>query len=250
MWSPVERTALADAEVEYHDHVSPTIWVKFPVVEGSDAARGASVVIWTTTPWTIPANRAVSYNDDIAYAVYRVQAIEEGLEFAPWAKAGDRLILAEKLADDVMKAAKVARFRQGSRERRSGRAWCCLPSAGGARRRLRLPGADAGRRPRHRRRRHGLRPHRARPRSGRLHGLAGARPPGDSRDRRSGRSFYYPGVPLFAGLKVLETEGKKVGKFGPANGAVMDKLIEGRDPAGSRPRGTFPIRTAGGQARR
>ncbi|MDO8901191.1 MAG: class I tRNA ligase family protein, partial [Phenylobacterium sp.] len=48
MWSPVERTALADAEVEYHDHVSPTIWVKFPVTQGSDAARGASVVIWTT----------------------------------------------------------------------------------------------------------------------------------------------------------------------------------------------------------
>ena len=55
MWSPVERTALADAEVEYHDHSSPTIWVKFTVVEGSDAARDASVVIWTTTPWTIPA---------------------------------------------------------------------------------------------------------------------------------------------------------------------------------------------------
>src|SRR3954463_16506013 len=70
MWSPVERTALADAEVEYHDHVSPTIWVKFPVVEGSDAARGGSVVIWTTTPWTIPANRAISYNEAIAYSVY------------------------------------------------------------------------------------------------------------------------------------------------------------------------------------
>ena len=61
MWSPVERTALADAEVEYHDHVSPTIWVKFPVVEGPDTARGASVVIWTTTPWTIPANLAICF---------------------------------------------------------------------------------------------------------------------------------------------------------------------------------------------
>src|SRR5438105_4948352 len=86
MWSPVERTALADAEVEYHDHVSPTIWAKFPVVEGSDAAMGGSVVIWTTTPWTIPANRAVSYNPDIAYAVYRVEAMETGLPFEPWAK--------------------------------------------------------------------------------------------------------------------------------------------------------------------
>ncbi|HEY5006582.1 MAG TPA: class I tRNA ligase family protein, partial [Caulobacteraceae bacterium] len=67
MWSPVERTALADAEIEYHDHVSPTVWVKFPVLEGTDAALGASVVIWTTTPWTLPANRAISYNPDIVY---------------------------------------------------------------------------------------------------------------------------------------------------------------------------------------
>src|SRR6478735_5227227 len=104
MWSPVERTALADAEVEYHDHVSPAIWVKFPVVEGSDAAQGASVVIWTTTPWTIPANRAISYNEAVDYAVYQVEAMEEGLEFEPWAKAGDTLIVADKLADEVMKA--------------------------------------------------------------------------------------------------------------------------------------------------
>ena len=62
MWSPVERTALADAEVEYHDHVSPTIWVKFPVgatgIRRPLACRAPAVVIWTTTPWTIPANRA------------------------------------------------------------------------------------------------------------------------------------------------------------------------------------------------
>jgi isoleucyl-tRNA synthetase len=105
MWSPVEQTALADAEVEYHDHVSPTVWVKFPVVGGD-----ASVVIWTTTPWTIPANRAVSYSPRIAYGVYRVEALEEGLEFAPWAAPGDRLILADKLAEDVFKAAKVAKW--------------------------------------------------------------------------------------------------------------------------------------------
>src|SRR5258707_2647275 len=112
MWSRVRRTALADAEVEYHDHVSPTVWVKFPVVEGSDAARNGSVVIWTTTPWTIPANRAVSYNPDIAYAVYQVEAMEQGLEFEPWAKPGDRLVVAEKLAAEVMAAAKVATFKK------------------------------------------------------------------------------------------------------------------------------------------
>ena len=101
MWSPVERTALADAEIEYHDHVSPTIWVKFPVVEGSEAAQGAKLVIWTTTPWTIPANRAVSYNPDIPYSVFEVTALEEGLEFEPWAKPGDRLIIADKLATQI-----------------------------------------------------------------------------------------------------------------------------------------------------
>ena len=54
MWSVVERTALAEAEVEYFDHESDTIWAKFPVVGGADDLAGASIVIWTTTPWTIP----------------------------------------------------------------------------------------------------------------------------------------------------------------------------------------------------
>ena len=117
MWSPVERTALADAEIEYHDHVSPTIWVKFPVVAASDdhdddllAFRHStpSIVIWTTTPWTIPANRAISYGPEIAYGLYEVQSMEQGLEFQPWAAPGDRLIVADKLAEDVFKAAKIA----------------------------------------------------------------------------------------------------------------------------------------------
>ena len=107
MWSPVERTALADAEVEYADHVSPTVWVKFPVAGGD-----APIVIWTTTPWTLPANRAVAYNPDIAYAVFEVEAIEQDLAFEPWAKSGDRMILAEKLAADVFAAAKVAKFKK------------------------------------------------------------------------------------------------------------------------------------------
>ena len=69
MWSPVERTALADAEVEYHDHVSPDDLGEVPGGRGARTPRaGAAVVIWTTTPWTIPANRAIAYNPDIAYA--------------------------------------------------------------------------------------------------------------------------------------------------------------------------------------
>ncbi len=104
MWSVVERTALAEAEVEYQDYQSDTIFVKFPV-QGGDLA-GASVVIWTTTPWTIPGNRAVSFSSRIAYGLYEVTA-------APaenWARVGDRLILADKLAEEVFKAAKVESF--------------------------------------------------------------------------------------------------------------------------------------------
>src|SRR5262249_19118147 len=111
MWSPVERTALADAEVEYQDHVSPTVWVRFPVVEGSDAATGADVVIWTTTPWTLPGNRAISYGPEIEYGVYEVEAMETDLPFEPWARPGDRLIVAAKLAEDVRAAAKIAAWR-------------------------------------------------------------------------------------------------------------------------------------------
>ncbi|HET9067347.1 MAG TPA: isoleucine--tRNA ligase [Amaricoccus sp.] len=103
MWSPVEKTALAEAEVEYHDHQSPTIWVKFPVVSGAPALAGASVVIWTTTPWTIPSNRGVAFSGRIGYGIYRVTAAAAD----NWAKPGDRLLLADKLAAEVMQAARV-----------------------------------------------------------------------------------------------------------------------------------------------
>ncbi|MEM9178607.1 MAG: isoleucine--tRNA ligase [Pseudomonadota bacterium] len=104
MWSPVERTALAEAEVEYHDRKVPVIWVKFPVPRSD-----ASIVIWTTTPWTIPANQAVSYNPEISYGIYEVKAVmtEEELGFAPYAKAGEKLILADALAETVQDAAKI-----------------------------------------------------------------------------------------------------------------------------------------------
>src|SRR5208282_1052266 len=77
MWSVVEKTALAEAEVEYEDYTSDTVWVKFPVKSLLTAGTGpnllkASVVIWTTTPWTIPGNRAVSFSPKIKYALYKV----------------------------------------------------------------------------------------------------------------------------------------------------------------------------------
>ncbi len=134
MWSVVERTALAEAEVEYQDYESDTVWVKFPVVEvdmllfpggpvagtGPEARRAfeekaretsdiradlktASVVIWTTTPWTIPGNRAVSFSPRIAYGLYEVTAAEN--DFGP--RPGEKLIFAKKLAEESFAKAKL-----------------------------------------------------------------------------------------------------------------------------------------------
>ena len=223
MWSPVERTALAEAEVEYQDHVSPTVWVRFRVVAGPSSAQGADIVIWTTTPWTLPANRAVAFNPKIAYALFEVGALDANLPFAPWAKVGDRLILAERLAEQVFSAAKVSAWTRV--ESFNPKDVVCAhpfealdPGYGFP---VPLLGGDhvtdeAG--------------------TGFVHTA-----PGHGADDYAvwlGHGFrdipetvdedgaYYAQVPIFGGLKVLETEGKKAGKFGPANGAVTDKLIE------------------------
>ncbi len=103
MWSPVEQTALAEAEVEYHDKESFTVWVKFPVATAGDL-QGAKVVIWTTTPWTIPSNRAVVYGAGFAYGLYEV--LDTPAEC--WASKGERFILADKLAAGVMAKARLA----------------------------------------------------------------------------------------------------------------------------------------------
>jgi isoleucyl-tRNA synthetase len=107
MWSVVEKTALAEAEVEYEDYTSDTVWVKFPVASPAHGAlAAASVVIWTTTPWTLPGNRAISFSPKIAYGLYKVTD-------APadnWAKSGDLLILADALVDSVFKQARVAAY--------------------------------------------------------------------------------------------------------------------------------------------
>ena len=115
MWSPVERTALAEAEIEYADRRATNIHVKFPVVEASDASLiGASIVIWTTTPWTIPTNRMVCYSDKINYGLYEVTQMpsEEELGFAPWAAAGDKFIIADDLSDNVQSSAKISSWKR------------------------------------------------------------------------------------------------------------------------------------------
>ncbi|HEX6000697.1 MAG TPA: isoleucine--tRNA ligase [Hyphomicrobiaceae bacterium] len=108
MWSVVEKTALAEAEIEYQDYTSDTVWVKFPVASPAKAKlpEGAAVVIWTTTPWTLPGNRAISFSSRIDYALYEVTEAPDG----NWAKPGDTLVLAQKLAEPVMKAAKVTAY--------------------------------------------------------------------------------------------------------------------------------------------
>ena len=108
MWSPVEKTALADAEVEYHEKTSPTIYVKFPLVKSASSDFLAElahtfIVIWTTTPWTIPGNRAIAFSPEISYGLYHVADATDG----SLARASEQLLLADTLAEQVAKHAKM-----------------------------------------------------------------------------------------------------------------------------------------------
>ncbi len=103
MWSVVERTALAEAEVEYLDYESDTVWVKFPVVSGPEALTDSFVVIWTTTPWTLPGNRAICYSNRISYGLYEVTAAEN--DFGP--QPGQKVLFADSLAQECADKAKV-----------------------------------------------------------------------------------------------------------------------------------------------
>ena len=218
MWSVAEKTALAEAEVEYHDHVSSTIYVKFPVIKGPDVLRQASVVIWTTTPWTIPGNRAVAYSSDIAYGLYQVDAVAENAA----AKVGEVIVLADSLAEDVQHAANIDSWtRTGDAPDLNGLVLAHPFRGKGYDFDVPLLSAefvteDTG--------------------TGFVH-IA----PGHGQDDfelwrdKIGTEVpftvdeggaYYDHVPLFAGLKVLRTEGKKAGKDGEANGAVIKELFD------------------------
>jgi isoleucyl-tRNA synthetase len=130
MWSVVEKTALAEAEVEYEDYVSDQIWVKFPIayaVSQDEATfrhadepsarrhtkldpelERASIVIWTTTPWTIPGNRAISFSPRIEYGLYEILDVPED----NWVTKGDLLVLADARAVDVMRQARVLAYKK------------------------------------------------------------------------------------------------------------------------------------------
>ncbi|PHR60037.1 MAG: isoleucine--tRNA ligase [Robiginitomaculum sp.] len=289
MWSPVEQTALAEAEVEYADHVSTTIWVKFKVIEHditnlvriaaglaqnnntdfderafreTHDLKGANVVIWTTTPWTIPANRAIAYNPNIAeqvigepasfvggepipeshsefgYGVYEVEKLEQS-EFEPWAKVGERYIVANSLAESVKQAGKISRWKYVCNAKKLDTVVCAHPFAeldpyykfettyeGITYSGVHLfPAAhvtdESG--------------------TGFVHTA-----PGHGADdydvwldqpvfqRQIPKipetvgpdGVYYDHVPLFAGLNVIRTTGKKTGQDGKANAEVLAKLTE------------------------
>jgi isoleucyl-tRNA synthetase len=116
MWSVVEGTSLAEAEIEYEDISVDTIFVKFPVagsrsnppMDDSTIDVANKVVIWTTTPWTIPGNRAISYSSRISYGIYEVVDAPED----NWTIKGERLIVADKLADDLFKAGRVTEYKR------------------------------------------------------------------------------------------------------------------------------------------
>jgi isoleucyl-tRNA synthetase len=265
MWSPVERTSLAEAEVEYAEKTSPTIWVKFPVVGGPKDVLGASVVAWTTTPWTIPGNRALSYSPKILYGVYEIEKIKAGLAYTPWVRVGERIIVAAERVKDVMAAAQVECA-----------AWLCdvedftsvvcahplrdwrpspLVGEGGAsdsERPVRGEGADTP---------HPSAAQTPSPTRGEgRYAFPVPLLPGDHVTDDAGTGFVHtaPGhgtddynvwlasgrsqrdipftvdadgrftkeAPGFEGLEIIQTEGKSIGKDGPANKAVIDALIQ------------------------
>ncbi len=104
LWSTVEKTALADAEVEYMDHTSNTIYVAFKVKSTKkDYLKGANIIIWTTTPWTIPANKALAYNKNIEYSLLEINSLKDFKE--------KKIVIAHNLIDTVIKSCEIKDFK-------------------------------------------------------------------------------------------------------------------------------------------
>ena len=155
-------------EVEYHDHTSDIVYVRFPVAEASDPVLdGAAVVIWTTTPWTLPGNRAIAYGEGIDYAVVKVKAVADEVAVRPEgtgkALAGETIVVAEALLAEVAEAGGIAEYEivHSPEGRRSG-GYQMPPSVRGAGLRFRRAGLSG--RFRRGRYRYRLRPYRARSR--------------------------------------------------------------------------------------
>jgi isoleucyl-tRNA synthetase len=105
LWSTVEKTALADAEVEYQDHKSDTIYTSFPVKSSNlKELLGSEIIIWTTTPWTIPANKALAYNEALDYVL--IQLNGDG-DFK-----NRKIVIAEALLNSVIKECSVKDYKE------------------------------------------------------------------------------------------------------------------------------------------
>jgi isoleucyl-tRNA synthetase len=105
LWSTVEKTALADAEVEYQDHKSDTIYTSFPIKSSNiKELEGSEIIIWTTTPWTIPANKALAYNEALDYVL--IQLNEDG-DFK-----NRKIVIAEALIDSVIKECSIKDYKE------------------------------------------------------------------------------------------------------------------------------------------
>jgi len=103
LWSTVEKTALSDAEVEYLDHTSDTVYASFSVKESKfKELNGSEIIIWTTTPWTIPANKALAYNSGLTYIIIKIK--DEG-DFK-----NRKIVLAKDLLETLVKECKIKNF--------------------------------------------------------------------------------------------------------------------------------------------
>lgn len=96
LWSPVEQTALAEAEVEYHNVRSNSLYVRFPLKKAPLELLDVSAVIWTTTPWSLPANRALTYAENAEYGLYEVQNVDSSSQ----ARIGEKLLIAQECWTD------------------------------------------------------------------------------------------------------------------------------------------------------
>jgi len=104
LWSTVEKTALADAEVEYMNHTSNTIYTAFKIKETKqEFLKGASIIIWTTTPWTIPANKALAFNDSIEYSVVEINELEFFND--------KKIVVASNLIDTIVSECEIKNFK-------------------------------------------------------------------------------------------------------------------------------------------
>jgi len=105
LWSTVEKTALADAEVEYMDHTSNTIYVGFKVKKtDKDFLKDTNIIIWTTTPWTIPANKALAFNSNIDYSLLEIDNLENFKE--------NKIVVAKNLVKEIINACEIKNYKE------------------------------------------------------------------------------------------------------------------------------------------